>query len=133
MRTSAGLAFTMPFGSSSLHFSVPWLGRVVFLCIAFSGVGCSMLVEASSTTYTISGRVTDGFGNTISNKAVVLSGTQSANTTTDMNGGYSFPNLPAGGNYHVAPALGGQNTLVVGVDVNNLSSDVTADLQVRFF
>jgi len=86
-----------------------------------------------TTTYTISGQVTDGFGNSISGATVSLSGAQTATTTTNSSGNYSFPNLP-GGNYQVGASLPGrQDTLTFAVDVNNLSSDLTKNLQILFF
>jgi photosystem II stability/assembly factor-like uncharacterized protein len=89
----------------------------------------------SSQRFSISGRVADGFGNGISGATVTLSGTVSANTTTDGNGNYSFSNLPAGGNYSLAPSKAGQY-FGFGGDVNNLSSNMTGvnlrlDLYVR--
>ena len=85
-------------------------------------------------TYTIAGQVTDGFGNVISGATVTLSGTQSGTTTTDNNGSYSFPNLQAGGNYNLDASMPGRrDTLTFGVVVNNLSSDLTKNLQILFF
>jgi hypothetical protein len=84
-------------------------------------------------THTISGRVTDGFGNAISPATVNLSGTQTASTTTDSNGNYLFPNLQAGGNYILSPSGMGPNTITFSADVKNLSSDVTLNLFVLYF
>lgn len=62
---------------------------------------------AVPTNYTISGRISDAGNNSIAGVALMLAGTASsvtsANTTTDAGGNYSF-NVPAGGNYTVAPA-----------------------------
>jgi hypothetical protein len=93
-------------------------------------------VQASkplAQTYTISGQLTDGFGNALSGWIVTLSGAQTATTTTDTLGNYSFSNLQAGGNYRVGPASGGPNTVIFSTDVNNLSGDVDVNLVVLFF
>src|SRR5438034_8665111 len=87
----------------------------------------------ATQTFTISGQLTDGFGNALSGWSVTLGGAQTATTTTDVLGNYSFSNLQAGGNYNVGPASGGPNTLIFIKDVNNLSSDVTVNLVVLFF
>src|ERR1700738_901660 len=72
-------------------------------------------------TYTISGQLTDGFGNALSGWTVTLRGTQTATTTTDMLGNYSFSNLQAGGIYSVGPDSGGPNTLIFSKDAHKLS------------
>lgn len=88
----------------------------------------------SSQTFTISGQVTDGFGNAVTNATVILSGAQSATTTSDSNGNYSFPNLQGGGNYNVGASFSGwRDTISFSVSVNNLSSDVTQNLRILFF
>jgi hypothetical protein len=80
-------------------------------------------------TYTISGLVTDGFNNAIAGATVTLSGTQSATTTTDANGSYSFSGLAAGGNYNLTPSKPGQYTGFT-VTVNNLSGNQTVNLRL---
>jgi hypothetical protein len=62
---------------------------------------------AGTSTVNISGQVTDSGNNNqpLSGVTVTLSGTQSATTTTDGNGFYSFTNLTAGGTYTVTPTL----------------------------
>jgi len=83
--------------------------------------------------YTLSGRVTDGFGNGVGGARVSLGGAQTATTTADSAGYYSFQNLQAG-NYLLSASLPGrQDTLTFTVEVNNLNADTTKDLQVRFF
>ena len=86
-------------------------------------------------TYTISGQVTDyGFGNAVSGATVFLSGTQTGTTTTNNHGLYSFSNLQAGGNYNLSASIPGRfDTVSFGVTVNNLSSDLTQNLQILFF
>jgi hypothetical protein len=82
-----------------------------------------------SQTFSISGRVTDGFGNGIGNATVNLSGAQVAQTTADSNGNYAFNDLPAGGNYDLSAAAPGQY-LGYGVSVANLSSNQIVNLRL---
>jgi hypothetical protein len=80
-------------------------------------------------TFSISGRVTDGFNNALGGVTVTLSGTQSGTTTSDVNGNYSFNNLSAGGNYNLTPSKAGQYTGFTAA-VNNLSSDQVVNLRL---
>ena len=57
--------------------------------------------------FSISGTVTLA-GKGQSGIALTLSGAQSAATVTNESGAFTFPNLPAGGNYTVMPAAAGQ-------------------------
>ena len=87
-------------------------------------------VSLQAQTFSISGRVVDGFGNGIGSATVTLSGTQAATTTTDESGNYAFNNLPAGGNYNLSPSkAAGQYTSFAAV-VNNLSSNQTVNLRL---
>jgi hypothetical protein len=110
-------------------FFLPGLLLLVLLTSQISAPGSTLLAP----TYTISGRLTDGFGNGLSAATVNLSGTQTGSTTTDSSGNYSFPNLPAGGNFTLSPSSMGPNTLTFSANVTNLSADVTVNLQVLFF
>jgi len=80
-------------------------------------------------TFSISGRVTDGFNNSLGVATVTLSGTQAGTTTTDENGNYSFDGLPAGGNYTLTPSKAGQYSSF-STSVNNLSSNQTVNLRL---
>lgn len=94
----------------------------------------SVGVRSATQTYTISGRVTDGFGNGVSSATVGLNGTQSGSTKVDANGNYTFSNLQAGGNYQLTPSIPGRfDTLSFGASVNNLSGDVRQDLSIYLF
>jgi hypothetical protein len=86
---------------------------------------------ASFEPYSISGRVVDGVGNGINAATVVLGGTQTRTTTTDSNGSYTFAGLP-GGNYTLSPSKVGQYNGFARI-INNLSSDITADLRLDPF
>jgi hypothetical protein len=78
-------------------------------------------------TYTIHGRVADSTSQDISGVTVNLSGSQTAATTTDFNGDYSFANIAAGGNYTLTPV---QTALYnfSSRSVNNLDEDRTISL-----
>ncbi len=58
---------------------------------------------ARAQGYTISGRIVRA-GAGVSGITVGLTGSRVVNVTTDVNGNYSFANLPAGGNYTVRPS-----------------------------
>jgi hypothetical protein len=83
-------------------------------------------------TFSISGRVTDGFNNSLGVATVTLSGTQAGTTTTDENGNYSFDGLPAGGNYNLTPSKAGQYT-GFATTVNNLSSNQIVNLRLSHY
>ena len=55
--------------------------------------------------YTISGRVTDINNAGMQGVTVALTGSQTATTTTDADGSYSFPSLASDGTYTVTPSL----------------------------
>ena len=80
-------------------------------------------------TYTISGRVADGFGNSLAGATVALSGTQAGTTTSDSSGNYLFPDLPAGGNYTLSGSKPGQFISYASI-VNNLSADTVVNLRL---
>ena len=61
------------------------------------------VIVASSATYSISGKVT---GAVLSGVKITLSGDDSASTTTDSSGNYSFDNV-ANGSYTITPSLSG--------------------------
>ncbi|MBD0326399.1 MAG: carboxypeptidase regulatory-like domain-containing protein, partial [Pyrinomonadaceae bacterium] len=61
--------------------------------LSFSGV---------RSVYTIQGKAMNAACEGLNGVTVNLSGSQTATTTTDVNGNYSFTNLPAGGNYDVS-------------------------------
>ncbi len=85
---------------------------------------------ATLNRHRISGRVTRANGQGMSGVAVALSGTQTAATTTDANGDYSFTNLPAGGNYTVTPARAGYSFNPASRVFNELAADQSAPFAV---
>ncbi|MBC8030671.1 MAG: carboxypeptidase regulatory-like domain-containing protein [Pyrinomonadaceae bacterium] len=60
---------------------------------------------ATRNRHLISGRVANVNNTGVAGITVALSGSQTATATTDSAGQYSFANLPAGGDYSVAPSL----------------------------
>ena len=63
-------------------------------------------LPALQAGFSISGRIADGSGQSLSGVTVTLSGSESSSTTTDANGNYSFGSLAGGGNYIVTPSSG---------------------------
>lgn len=70
-------------------------------------------------------------GNIVSNSlplngvTVTLNGSQTATTTTDASGNFTFPNLSSGGNYLVTPTLSGYTFEPTYRSYSNLSTSVT--------
>lgn len=75
--------------------------------------------------YDLSGRITAG-GTALAGTTVTLSGSQSATTTTDATGNYSF-NVPALGNYTVTPTKLDYLFAPASATFNALDADRTAD------
>jgi hypothetical protein len=78
---------------------------------------------AEARTYSISGRVVNISGAGIQGVSVRLRGTRNLTVTTNSNGGYTFSNLPAGGNYTVKPVLGGMSFDPLSKSFSNLSAN----------
>src|SRR5882724_844242 len=91
--------------------------------------------EATGTapTFSISGRVTDGFGNGIAGATVNLSGGQSTSALTDSTGQYSLSDVAGGGNYNISAFKSGQY-LSFARQIVNLSTDAVGfDLRLDPF
>ena len=91
--------------------------------------------SAVSQTYTISGRITSTTsqptsGQPVSGVTVKLTGSQTAQTTTNANGEYTFPNLGVGGNYTVTPTLDDFVVTPSARSANSLASNQTLDFTV---
>ena len=83
--------------------------------------GCA---TAPPPLVSIAGTITNG-SSPLQNVTVTLSGTQSGSTQTDVNGNYSFSNLPNNGNYLVTPTLAGYSFEPVNRNYTNLTTPVT--------
>jgi uncharacterized repeat protein (TIGR01451 family) len=90
--------------------------------------------SAASQTYTISGRITSTTtqpaGQPVAGVTVKLTGSQTAQTTTNDNGEYAFANLGVGGNYTVAPTLADHIITPTSKSANSLASNQTFDFTV---
>ena len=107
--------------------------RVVALAALFT-LGLTVIFTAAQASalaqpYSISGRVTDGFGNGIGGATVTLNGGQSDVAVSDAGGNYSFSNLNAGSTYYLTPSKPGQYT-GYAVSVSNLNSDKVLNLRL---
>ena len=67
----------------------------------------SQCLRISPATSSITGRLTDE-GSPVSNATITLSGGQSATTTTDANGSYSFAGLASDASYTVSASISGK-------------------------
>ncbi|HEX7313869.1 MAG TPA: carboxypeptidase regulatory-like domain-containing protein [Pyrinomonadaceae bacterium] len=76
-------------------------------------------------TYTLSGRVTNVSTASLFGVNVHLSGSVSADTTTDAAGNYTFTNLPHGGSFTLTPSENGYIFEPPGRTVSNLQGDQT--------
>ena len=75
----------------------------------------------------ISGRMATSSGGALSGATVNLSGMQSATTTTDSFGNYSFTNLKISGNYTVTPSRANYTFTLSSQTFNNLVGNQTAN------
>jgi hypothetical protein len=91
------------------------------------GANRSADFSATLERHTISGRVTTAAGVGLGGVAVALSGSQSATTTTDAVGNFSFSNLPAGGNYTVTASRANYSFTPDSRSITDLGADQTAD------
>ena len=84
----------------------------------------NILDDDSGTLYTIGGEIKKTDNTPLAGATVNLNGAQTATTTTDANGKYSFPNLAPNGNYSVMPSAIGFTFNPLNRQYSNLSSDV---------
>ncbi|HEV2801581.1 MAG TPA: carboxypeptidase regulatory-like domain-containing protein [Pyrinomonadaceae bacterium] len=92
--------------------------------IQLSTYGRGAYELTGAQTYTIGGRISNAAGTPFSGVTMTLTGTQSATTTTDAQGAYSFPNLPTG-TYTVTPTRTHTSFNPTSLTFTNLSSDQT--------
>lgn len=80
--------------------------------------------SARLNRYTIRGRVDKPTGGGVAGVTVQLvHGLQTASAITDVNGGYSFPDLPAGERYTIRPALKGMVFTPATTTIDELAED----------
>ncbi|HKP73776.1 MAG TPA: carboxypeptidase regulatory-like domain-containing protein, partial [Pyrinomonadaceae bacterium] len=92
-----------------------------------SEFGACVAVNAPAGTFAISGRVLEGAQQGLAGVTVTLTGSQSATTTTDANGNYSFSGLNANGSYTVTPSLTNYTFNPPSQSFNGLNGNQTAD------
>ena len=86
---------------------------------------------ATLDRFKIGGSVRRANGAAMAGVTVTLSNGQgSATRTTDAQGAYSFPNVPAGDNYTVKPSLAGYDFAPASKSFTDLGADSTADFTV---
>ena len=77
--------------------------------------------------FTLSGHVTNPAGQPVPNTTITLEGSHEATVTTDVDGNYSFANLPAGGDYAITPSNLNFLFTPVNRQVTDLSNDQILD------
>ncbi|HEX8130160.1 MAG TPA: carboxypeptidase regulatory-like domain-containing protein [Pyrinomonadaceae bacterium] len=92
----------------------------------YSGINRRSAAQTGTATYSISGRVTNAQGLGVQGVTITLSGSRSAATTTDVDGGYTF-NEAAGGNYTVTPTLANYTFASPSLSFTNLTSNQAAN------
>ncbi|MDQ1560330.1 MAG: hypothetical protein QOD32_3390, partial [Pyrinomonadaceae bacterium] len=99
--------------------------------IQLSTYGRGAYELTGTAAYTIGGSIRNAIATPFNGVTVTLSGAQSATTTTDAQGNYSFANLPTG-NYTVTPS--GANYIFEpgSRTFTNLSADQTANFLLSF-
>ncbi len=103
-------SFSFPDVISSYGYTVAPAGSnfLTFPPQTISQLTSNLVLSFTATrrTYEIRGRLFNASNHPLDGITVHLTGPQAAATVTDINGNYSFTNLPAGGNYTVAPVSG---------------------------
>ena len=101
-------------------------GRTDLAVANYSNSTVSVLLGANASWFTISGRITlSGAG--LAGVSVALSGSQTASTTTDSSGNYSFSGLLPGGPYTVTPSAAGFSFAPSNQAFANLANNQTAN------
>lgn len=113
--------------ATSGFFSIPAAGTYSIFATTFdpSTTG-SYTLSLVASSYSISGRVARSNGVGVAGVSILLSGSQSGQTTTNSNGDYSI-NAAGGGNYTITPTLANFTFNPINRTFNNLSSAQTAN------
>ncbi|HWN08768.1 MAG TPA: carboxypeptidase regulatory-like domain-containing protein [Pyrinomonadaceae bacterium] len=122
--TSGNYSFTVPTGGN--YTLTPSQPHYVFSPpVTFNNLTAHQIANfvATRNRATISGRVVNVNNTGVAGIVLSLSGYQTATATTNSNGDYSFANLPAGGDYSVAPTLLYHSFTPVSQAYTNISSD----------
>jgi inhibitor of cysteine peptidase len=141
--SGAKLATTTTDGNGDYSFNVPVHGDYTVAPSkthytfdragsTFNGVNADQTADfvATLNRHKLSGTIKRPAGAAMAGVTVTLSGGQSATTTTDSQGGYSFANLPAGAAYTVTPSKPGYDFAPASKSFTDLGADQTADFTV---
>ncbi|MCA1631566.1 MAG: carboxypeptidase regulatory-like domain-containing protein, partial [Acidobacteria bacterium] len=94
--------------------------------LGLTGSSAPVNVTVGNPGSNISGRITDGT-NPIYGVRLALSGSQTAQATTDADGYYFFTNVAAGGSYTVTPSASGYTFSPASLTFNNVVASQTAN------
>jgi hypothetical protein len=86
----------------------------------------------TAPTYTIVGQIKTATGAAVNGASVVLSGLQTASTSTDANGNYSLTGILEGGNYTVTPANANLAFSPASLSFGNVTANQTANFTAAF-
>ena len=87
--------------------------------------GVALILDDDAAPVSIGGTIRKPDNSPLVGATLFLSGTQTAQTTTDANGRYSFANLASGGNYTISPSVANYTFNPVNRQYSNLSSNVS--------
>jgi hypothetical protein len=115
--------------TATVQFNAPTVNaETVFTVIATLNGGSTVALVTLEPMYSVAGQVTLA-GAALSGVQVALSGSQTAATTTDANGNYSFPGLAAGGSFTVTPSSPLYGFSSASASFPNLTSNQPASFQ----
>ena len=129
-------------GQTSASFSVPILqdsngeaNETVFLSISNPVGGATLGTQTTAVltifdddgglpaNVSIGGQIIEN-ALPLANVLVTLNGSQTATALTNSSGNYSFPNLPAGGNFLITPTLSGHSFEPQSASFTNLAANI---------
>jgi hypothetical protein len=91
-----------------------------------------ILFDGALNHHAISGRITKVDGSAFAGVTVNMVHSETSSAKTDLNGFYSFPDLPAGQNYNITPVSQDSFVLVpFNAVVNDLSANATVNFSAR--
>lgn len=103
-----------------------------FNTLSFSNLSASMsslVLNGVIGTYTLSGKATSADGQGIEGVTISLTGGKTEQTTTDLNGEYSFTGVEAGKDYTLTPSKTGLNFLPSSSIISSLNKDITVNFE----
>jgi hypothetical protein len=123
--------FNLPRGGTYLITPSKTFQKFTPQAQVFNSVSVDQVADfvADPVTPSVVGRITDTNGVGLSGVTITLSGAQSATTTSNSNGTYSFPNLTAGGNYVVTPSFSSGTFTPASATLNNLSFNTNVNFR----